>query len=194
MPSRRSSSSPGRARSAPGRSRSRKPTRPSAGTAPKTGRTAKRAAARPVAAEPGTARRRGGFTGRAAALGLVLCVVVLSLAYPLREFLSQRAEIDHMEAEQRERLARVVALEKQAERYDDPAFVRAEARRRLQYTNPGEQSYVVIDPSAAAEPRVRTGRSSAGRADERPWYTQLWHSVEDAGRPVATTPAPSPAP
>ena len=124
----------------------------------------------------------------------MLCVVVLSLAYPLREYLSQQAEIDQLEADHRERLERVVALEEQAERYDDPAFVRAEARRRLQYTNPGETAFVVIDPSATSRPRVRTGRPSAGKADERPWYTQLWHSVEDAGRPVVTTPAPSPTP
>ncbi len=45
-------------------------------------------------------RAPGGLTGRAAVLGLVVCALVLSLAYPAKEFLAQRGEIGRLRAEQ----------------------------------------------------------------------------------------------
>src|SRR6185437_13174182 len=50
------------------------------------------------------------FTGRAAVLAVVLCGIALSLAYPVREYISQRKQIDQLLAqsfqiqEQRKRL------------------------------------------------------------------------------------------
>jgi hypothetical protein len=38
-------------------------------------------------------RRRSNLTGRAAVLALVVCLLAISLAYPLREYLAQRGDI-----------------------------------------------------------------------------------------------------
>src|SRR3954452_22533032 len=97
----------------------------------------------------GNSRSPAGLTTRAAILGLVVCALVVSAALPLREFLSQRADIRHLQQSQAAARARVAALEEQEARLADPAYVAALARDRLHFVRPGETAYVVIAPSAA---------------------------------------------
>ena len=125
--------------------------------------------------------RRGGLTGRAAVLGLVVCALVLSLAYPARQYLAQRGAIAHLAQQKAAAEDRVAALNAQAQRLNDPAYVRAEARRRLQYVMPGDTVYVVITPDrpAAQAPKpagVPTPAPGAGQ----PWYARLWGTVQTA--------------
>ncbi|MDQ6874241.1 MAG: septum formation initiator family protein, partial [Actinomycetota bacterium] len=131
-------------------------------------------------------RRVGRVTTRAALLGLAVCAVVLMLAYPLREYLAQRNQISHLGAQQAQQRAQVSALEQRRRQWQDPAFVKAQARQRLQYVMPGEVGYVVIDPGRqrATKP-ARPALTVAGRTSPAgPWYSQLWGSVRaaDGGR------------
>src|SRR3954462_233874 len=129
--------------------------------------------------------RPAGLTTRAAVLGLVLCALVVSAALPLREFLSQRADIRHLQQSQSAARARVAAPEAQKARLEDPDYVAALARDRLHFVRPGETAYVVIAPSAApATPTEARRAASAPAGPEAPWYSQLWGSVRSADRPV----------
>jgi cell division protein FtsB len=124
-------------------------------------------------------RSPGGLTGRAAVLGLVVCALVLSLAYPAKEFLAQRGEIGRLQQEQREAQARVTALEERKRQLDDPAYVRAQARARLHYVLPGETVYVVVPPAgsgagAGAKPET------AEVPEDGSWYGRLWGTVRTA--------------
>src|SRR5919107_1663108 len=137
-------------------------------------------------------RGPAGLTTRAAVLGLVLCALVVSAALPLREFLSQRAEIRQLEQSQAAARARVAALEEQKARLSDPDYVAALARDRLHFVRPGETAYVVIAPSAApATPREARRADAAAAGPEAPWYSQLWGSVRSADRPVQVRSTPS---
>jgi Na+-translocating ferredoxin:NAD+ oxidoreductase RnfC subunit len=118
-------------------------------------------------------------------LGLVLCALVVSAALPLREFLSQRAEIRQLQQSQDTARARVAALEEQKARLADPDYIAALARDRFHFVRPGETAYVVIAPSAAPVTAVDARRAaSAPVGPEAPWYSQLWGSVRSADRPV----------
>jgi cell division protein FtsB len=124
-------------------------------------------------------RAPGGLTGRAAVLGLVVCALVLSLAYPAKEFLAQRGEIGRLRAEQAQAQARVSALEQRKRQLDDPAYVRAQARARLHYVLPGETVYVVVPRSgggseSSAEPDLPTVSQGGS------WYGRLWETVRSA--------------
>ncbi len=44
--------------------------------------------------------RRSRLTGRAALLALVLCSLIVALAYPIRQYVSQRAEISDLQRQQ----------------------------------------------------------------------------------------------
>jgi cell division protein FtsB len=137
-----------------------------------------------TAAEEVAERRPGpgaNLTGRAAVLALVVCLLAISLAYPLREYLAQRGQLTDYRSMVADQQKRVAELEKQRARWEDPAYVAAQARERLHYVMPGETSYVVLespedkapDGVVAAEPSVTV---------KSPWFTDLWHSVEVAGR------------
>ena len=106
------------------------------------------------AAEP-TARRRGRsrraraarrprFTGRAAVLVLVLAVLTVSYASSLRAYLQQRSHIGDLKSQIAEREASIDDLEREKQRWDDPAYVKAQARARFGYLMPGEAGFEVI--------------------------------------------------
>jgi len=122
-------------------------------------------------------------TGRAVALIVVLAALAVTLAIPVRAWLSQQAEIAALEADVAAAQTRVADLEKELEDWNDPAFVIAQARSRLHFVFPGEVGYVVLgsdDRPVAADPT----------ADDRPvpWYAQLWESTRQADQASAPTP------
>lgn len=112
-------------------------------------------------------------------LGLVVCALVLSLAYPAKEYLAQRGEISRLQQEQREARARVTALEERQRQLADPAYVKAQARARLHYVLPGETVYVVVPPAGSG-----AGAGTRPDVPEVPedgsWYGRLWGTVQTA--------------
>lgn len=90
------------------------------------------------------------ITGRAAILAAVLVLIALTLAVPVRNWFTQRAEIAALEADLESTQARVADLLIQKERWEDPSFIAAEARRRLHFVLPGETGYVTIGAESVA--------------------------------------------
>jgi cell division protein FtsB len=120
-------------------------------------------------------------------LGLVVSALVLTLAYPAQRYLAQQAEIAEMEQAQAAQRQRIVQLEELQQKWEDPAYVRAQARARLQWVLPGEVAYVILDktPKTAATPTPV--RASRARLDG-PWYGKLWSGVQAADHPTAVAP------
>ncbi|ALO08889.1 Septum formation initiator [Streptomyces venezuelae] len=121
--------------------------------------------------------RRSRLTGRAAFLALVVCSLVVALAYPMRSYVSQQGEIEDQERRAAETAQRVEELRDEKARLQDPAYVRRLAREHLHYLLPGETGFTVNDPDAEQRPRDDQG------AAERPWYDNLWDGVDQADRP-----------
>ena len=139
--------------------------------------------------------RRPSLTGRAALLALVLVVLGVSYAYPLRTWIEQRADLAALAAERAELEQRTVDLEAQQQRWEDPAYVRAQARERLGFVLPGETGYVVVDGAGEQEVAVTPDGGDAGLVapdGAGPWWAQLWGTVETAGR-LGTAADPDPA-
>src|SRR3954447_22983578 len=101
--------------------------------------------------------RRSRLTGRAALLALVLCTLVVALAYPIRQYVSQRAEIADQRREQQQAPHRVEEPRDLKARWKDDAYAEQQIRQRLHYVMPGETGYVVIDPDAAKQSRTDQG-------------------------------------
>ncbi|MFJ8534382.1 septum formation initiator family protein [Streptomyces sp. NPDC093591] len=118
--------------------------------------------------------RRSRLTGRAALLALVLCSLVVALAYPIRQYVSQRADVADMQRQKEEAAKRVEQLRDLKARWQDDAYAEQQIRQRLHYVMPGETGYVVIDPDAAKQSRTELG------AADRPWYTNIWDGVDKA--------------
>lgn len=114
-------------------------------------------------------------------LALVVCMLAISLAYPLREYLAQRGDIRDLQEQVGEQRTRVEALEKAKARWQDPAYVEAQARERLRYVMPGETAYVVLEADEAPPQDGVVTRAPAD-AEHAPWYADVWRSVEAAGK------------
>ncbi|THA26056.1 septum formation initiator family protein [Streptomyces sp. RKND-216] len=121
------------------------------------------------------APRRSRLTGRAALLALVLCSLVVALAYPLRQYIAQQSEIDELRQEAERRQERVEDLRRLKARWQDPAFVEQRARERLHMLRPGETGYLT-------ERGAEDERRPQGDASDRPWYRNLWEGLDAADR------------
>lgn len=144
------------------------PTQDQPATAKTPGPTAAQAAAILAAARPTR------LTGRAALLAVVICAIALSLAYPVREYIAQRQQIDQLLAQQQTLSAQVQALEQQDVKLSQTWYIEQEAQDELHMCFPQEQCYEVVSgqPSQTAAARPQAA------AD--PWYAKLWDSVQKA--------------
>ena len=129
----------------------------------------------PPAAAPRTTR----LTGRAAVLAVVICAIALSLAYPVREYVAQRRQIDSLVAQQQVMQAQVKSLKAQQAKLSSSVYIEQLARQDLDMCFPGTKCYIV----EGGQPLISTARSP--RPGSAPWYDKLWQSVQQAGRDVS---------
>lgn len=127
-------------------------------------------------------KRSGRVTSRAAVLGLVVCAMVLTLAFPVRELLGQRAEMARLHEAQQQTNTQIDADRKELAQWQDPAYVRAQATKRLQYVKPGDTAYVVLGQPKSAADSGDKNHAVVPRteAKDSPWYSQLWSTVRAA--------------
>ncbi|HET9422207.1 MAG TPA: septum formation initiator family protein [Nocardioides sp.] len=156
-------------------------------------RTGRPAAATPAAArEPQSAGRRlrPRLTGRAAILVLVLAVLAVSYASSLRAYLEQRSHIVELKATIAERRASIDELELEKQRWEDPAYVSAQARERFGYVKPGATPFVVLgeDGEPLQSESELTDPDTIAPEEKRAWYDDAWDSVKLAGHPPTKAP------
>lgn len=130
--------------------------------------------------------RRPKFTGRAAILVLVLAILTVSYASSLRAYLTQREQLQDLNAEIESTREGIRALEREKRRWEDPAFVESQARERLDYVMPGEVSYVVIgedgEPLTGGATLAEPVEGTAPEETDA-WWDTAWASVVAAGEP-----------
>jgi len=106
-------------------------------------------------------------------LAVVLCAIALSLAYPIREYIAERRQIDQLQAQNAAIAAQVQYLKQQQRSLTSPARIEQEARDNLHMCFPHQTCYEVITP-----PKLHPG--SAVQQTATPWYGRLWESVRKA--------------
>jgi cell division protein FtsB len=126
------------------------------------------------AAAMAAAARSTKLTGRAALLAVVICAIALSLAYPVREYIAQRQQIDQLLAQQQTIAAQVKALQAEKIKLSQTWYVEQEARNELHMCFPQEQCYEVV----SGQPAKASVSKPQAVAD--PWYAKLWGSVQKA--------------
>lgn len=119
---------------------------------------------------------RGPLTGRVAIVAFALAVPVVTMALPVRAWFAQQTQVSELEQQVAASQERVDELSTLNERWDDPAYVEAQARERLHVVRPGEIGFTVIRPEPSTAPVA--ANSAAG--EESPWFSRLWESVQSA--------------
>lgn len=141
-------------------------------------------------------------------MAVLLLVVATAMSPFVRALVAQQSRIAALETDVGEREQRVADLESELARWDDPAFVVAQARQRFTYVMPGEVGYVVLDDPATTSPTEDPSGAAAQQVSgsDSSWFGSLWSSVQLAGEapddavapageqvdPPATEPVPAP--
>lgn len=114
-------------------------------------------------------------------LGLVV-LAVLVLVPTIGTYVGQRQRIAALEHSVHLTQQEIEDLQKQDERWRDPAYVTTQARERLYYVLPGEVVYLVDnDLPAAEQPQEEAPVSGQVEQTRTDWMSQLVRSVAAAG-------------
>lgn len=128
-------------------------------------------------------------------LGVTL-LVLFAIAAPLRNYYEGRAEIARANEAIAQLEVQKAALERDIAMYEDEAFMKQEARRRLGVMQEGETAWRIIDPRMTASESITTAREDI--PDTRPWPQVLWDSLREIPEPslldAPGSPTPSPQP
>lgn len=124
------------------------------------------------------------FSLRTLVVALFAIIGVVMVANPLGQYLDQQQEKRALAQEVAEVNGRVEALEQELARWDDPEFVKSQARERLGFVMPGETLYLVSDPDEGTPAEVQAERTKQVNDQRRaatPFYVTMWDSIQIAG-------------
>jgi hypothetical protein len=115
---------------------------------------------------------------------VTIAVLAITFVSSLSVFFDQQREIIGTKAAVAAQEAEIARLQDQLLRWQDPAYIRAQARDRLGWVMPGEVGYRVIDETG----HVIGGTAPAPTPEEsdKPtvWYDVLWQSLVTADQPA----------
>lgn len=143
------------------------PTAGSAGKAPKPGTT--HDDAQPVPAKA--------FSGRMLALAVVMIAITIMLAPTVKIFFDKRAELAALSADIAARQAQQDGLRQQISRWQDPNYVKQQARDRINMVMPGESGYWVFGSELPAGSGSSQTATAAQDPADLPWVDSLWESI-----------------
>ena len=161
--------------------------RATAGGSPSRGRGPAKASRPRSTAGSRTAQQDGpGITITRRTLVLVsLVVIALAALLPtVNSYVTQRQQLSELQAEVEQKQQRVDELQDQVARWEDPAYVAAQARERLLFAMPGETQYRLTDTSGRDVP-LTEAEQAAVEASEGEWFSTLWESLEGSSRLTA---------
>ncbi|MDQ0259376.1 septum formation initiator family protein [Sinomonas atrocyanea] len=112
------------------------------------------------------------FSGRIIALAVVLVAITIMLAPTVRVFLGQRAEISSLQADIAAKHAEQDSLKQSIARWEDPNYVKQQARDRINMVMPGETSYWVFGEDGT--PAAASSGTQTPAAGDTPWTQGFW--------------------
>jgi len=116
-------------------------------------------------------------------LAIVLCGIALSLAYPVREYISQRKQIDQLQAANARINAHKKQLQAEYRMLHSSVYIEVQARDRLHMCLLDQTCYEII--GSASKPKV-----VAEKVTQVPWYARMWSSVQVADSKSASARVP----
>jgi cell division protein FtsB len=124
--------------------------------------------------------RRRRTSNRVLALSAIFFILALTIAPPVKNYFTQRAQISALKAQLS---ADNSALQKAREElllWQDPEYIKSQARERLHFVLPGERQYIVTDGENNPQ-QSGTTKIASSLADGQPWYARLIASISEAG-------------
>ena len=126
--------------------------------------------------------QRRGLSTRLLILFIVLFAIAVTLAPPTQHYFAQRAQISALEASVASNRAKLLEARAELERWNDPDYVRSQARTRLHFVLPGERQYIIL---GAGNEASSTAEGAAPVNEDFPlgvpWYSRIISSITSVG-------------
>lgn len=128
-------------------------------------------------------KQNGPISFFAALIIVIFCLIQLFTTVQL--YVKSTSELSSLKAQEASLAARKAGLENEISRWNDKAYVVAQARERLGFVYPGEQSIILENskhktgPSASGSSNVPSS-SAASSGQKLPWYKEMLYSMQKA--------------
>ena len=123
-------------------------------------------------------RRRN--SGRALALWTIFFILALAIAPPVKHYFTQRAQISALNSQLAADNKALDAARQELLLWQDPEYIKSQARERLHFVLPGERQYIVTENGTASNTDEGT-KVANSLTDGQPWYSRLIASITEAG-------------
>ena len=123
-------------------------------------------------------RRR--TSNRVLALSAIFFVLALTIAPPVKHYFTQRAQISALKAQLSADNSALEKARQELTMWQDPEYVKSQARERLHFVLPGERQYIVTEGETQAGQNSTT-KVASSLADGQPWYSRLIASISETG-------------
>ena len=123
-------------------------------------------------------RRR--TSNRVLALSAIFFVLALTIAPPVKHYFTQRAQISALKAQLSADNSALQKAQQELTLWQDPEYVKSQARERLHFVLPGERQYIVTEGETTGNQQSTT-KIASSLADGQPWYSRLIASISETG-------------
>ena len=112
----------------------------------------------------------------------VVLLLIASYTSTLHALWDQRRDIQATKAEIIMKKQQIQSSEDQIARWNDPAYVKQQAKERFGWVTPGEVGYRVIGSDGTVKGDVPTLDAPPTATTKTEWYDKLWGSVKESGK------------
>ena len=126
------------------------------------------------------------LSGFALALLLLIVAALVVLAPGLKTLIEQRQQLAQLQQSVTDAQNQVDQLNSEVARWNDPAYIEAQARDRLYYVFPGDVSYLVIGDGSAATTSDGLPISNRIQTTKVDWVHSLLSTLYTSGLTQAT--------
>jgi cell division protein FtsB len=121
-------------------------------------------------------------SGRTFAIAAIFFALALFLAPPIKNYFTQRAQISALEAQLSSDYSALEAARKELMLWQDPNYIKSQARERLHFVMPGERQYIVTGGDESTDSNNGEINVVENLPEGQPWYTRMIASVTEAGK------------
>ena len=121
-------------------------------------------------------------SGRTFAIAAIFFALALFLAPPIKNYFTQRAQISALEAQLSSGYSALEAARKGLMLWQDPNYIKSQARERLHFVMPGERQYIVTGGDESEDSNNGEINVVENLPEGQPWYTRMIASVTEAGK------------
>ena len=109
-------------------------------------------------------------------------MLALFLAPPIKNYFVQRAQIGALQSQVNSDHAALNAARKELTLWQDPNYIKSQARERLHFVMPGERQYIVTGTDGTTTDSTAQTNIVSNLPEGQPWYTRMIDSITEAGK------------